>query len=83
MTAEKGLIVKSMAGHDAGKYFVVLSDDGRFLYLADGKERKLSSPKKKNRRHVEFTARVLSDKAIETDSKLRKELNAFAAKGGA
>ena len=82
-TVQKGRIVMSAAGHDAGLYFAVLHDDGKFLYLANGKERKLQSPKKKNKRHVKLTVRILPDTMIESDKRLRKALSAFEAEGGA
>ncbi len=49
-------IVRSTAGHDSGQLFVVLRADGEYLFLADGKGRKLESPKRKKRRHAEFVA---------------------------
>lgn len=45
-------IVLSSAGHDKGKLFVVLSTDGDYLLLADGKGRKLDAPKRKKRKHI-------------------------------
>ena len=44
----------SAAGHDRGRLYLILGEDGDRLLLADGKLRKLSSPKRKNRRHVMF-----------------------------
>ena len=32
-----GSVVKSIAGHDAGKYYIVIKTDGDFAYLVDGK----------------------------------------------
>lgn len=45
-------IVLSLAGHDEGKLFFVLGTDGEFLLLADGKGRKLETPKRKNAKHI-------------------------------
>lgn len=45
-------IVLSLAGHDAGRLFVALGSDGDCLLLADGKERKLDTPKRKNPKHL-------------------------------
>ena len=47
-------IVKSTAGRDKGKLFFVLDVEGDFLLLADGKTRRLESPKRKKRKHVRF-----------------------------
>ena len=49
-------IVRSAAGRDKGKLFVVLATEGEYLLLADGKGRKVESPKRKKRRHVLFVA---------------------------
>jgi len=42
------------AGHDRGALCLVLREEGERLLLADGKLRKLSRPKRKNRKHVMF-----------------------------
>ena len=47
MVVEKSDIVVSRAGRDKGKIFFVLEEDGTFAYLANGKERKIETPKKK------------------------------------
>ena len=51
-----GQIVRSVAGRDAKRVFAVvgIADDTSVL-VADGKLRKLASPKKKNLRHLRFT----------------------------
>ena len=56
MEIAKSDIVRSDAGRDKGKLFVVLAVEGEYLLLADGKGRKVESPKRKKRRHVLFVA---------------------------
>ena len=56
MEIAKSNIVRSDAGRDKGKLFVVLATEGEYLLLADGKSRKVESPKRKKRRHVLFVA---------------------------
>lgn len=56
MEIAKSNIVRSDAGRDKGKLFVVLAVEGEFLLLADGKSRKVESPKRKKCRHVLFVA---------------------------
>ena len=53
-------IVRSVAGRDQGKLFIVLAVEGEYLLLADGKSRKVESPKRKKRRHVLFVAPTAS-----------------------
>ena len=76
MEAKIGMIVRSMAGRDKGKFMVVVSMENGFVYLADGKERKLDSPKKKNAKHVSLTRTEVSTENL-TDKGLRKLLREF------
>ena len=84
MEIAKSNIVRADAGRDKGKLFVVLSVEGEYLLLADGKSRKVESPKRKKRRHVLFVAadeNRLSDKIKReekiTNSELRRTLAGY------
>ena len=74
-------IIRSDAGRDKGKLFVVLAVEGEYLLLADGKSRKVENPKRKKRRHVLFVAseetrlseKIKSEEKI-TNSELRRTL---------
>ena len=48
-----GAFVRSVAGHDKGGYFFILREEGEYIYLVDGKYRRLDCPKKKKKKHVE------------------------------
>ncbi|WP_298024380.1 KOW domain-containing RNA-binding protein [uncultured Dysosmobacter sp.] len=84
MEIAKSNIVRSDAGRDRGKLFVVLAVEGEFLLLADGKSRKVESPKRKKRRHVLFVAadenrlseKIKSEEKV-TNSELRRTLAAY------
>ncbi|MBQ8823643.1 MAG: KOW domain-containing RNA-binding protein [Ruminococcus sp.] len=76
MEAETGLIVRAIAGRDAGKFFVVLKKENDRLFIADGKSRKLSSPKQKNIKHVRATNNVIALEHI-TDKMLRTVLKEY------
>ncbi len=57
---EIGRVVISAAGRDKGLPFAVVATEGdNYVYLADGKFRKLGSPKKKKIKHVTETGLVL------------------------
>ncbi len=75
MNIIEGQIVASKAGHDAGRFFAAVKISDGYIYLADGKERKLNNPKKKNIKHIAKTETVV--KIPETDKQLRKLLNSF------
>ena len=76
--------VRSDAGRDRGKLFIVLAVEGEYLLLADGKGRRVEAPKRKKRRHVLFVAADesrLADKIKRsekiTNSELRRTLAAY------
>ncbi len=76
MEFTSGMVVISSAGHDGGNWFVVTGADERYVYIADGKERKLASPKRKNPRHIRKTG-ITVDITEMTDKGLRRALNAL------
>ena len=84
MEIAKSDIVRSDAGRDKGKLFAVLAVEGEYLLLADGKSRKVESPKRKKRRHGLFVAsdesrlseKIKSEEKI-TNSELRRTLAAY------
>ena len=69
-----GRVVISSAGHDKGRFMLVVGADGDRILVADGKERKLEHPKKKNIRHVRATESTIESEGL-TDKRLRKTLN--------
>ena len=44
----------SVAGHDSGKYYVIIKMDSEYVYLVDGRIRTLSHPKKKKMKHIKM-----------------------------
>lgn len=48
-----GNLAKSIAGHDKNQIFMILREDERDVYLADGLRRGIENPKRKNKRHVQ------------------------------
>ena len=51
---EKGMLVRSKAGHDTGEIFVITGTEDAYVYLADGRLRTLQKPKKKKKKHVQI-----------------------------
>ena len=77
MPVGTGRVVRSIAGRDAGVFYVVLEDrDGRVL-LADGKRRPLERPKCKSRRHIRKTNTVLELSGAATNKMLRRARRPF------
>ena len=81
MEIAKSDIVRSDAGRDQGKLFIVLAVEGEYLLLADGKARPVSRPKRKNVRHVAVTSlraddieRLLADGLSPTNKQVKRAL---------
>ena len=66
----KGSDVKAVAGRDCGGLFVVTDADEKYCFIADGKSRRLASPKRKNVKHLSLTNSMIDINGI-TDKKLR------------
>lgn len=73
------MIVRSVAGHDKGRFLVITAVEDDFAFLADGKERKLLAPKKKRLKHIRLTNTVI-DTGNLTDKGLRQFLAEYTAK---
>ncbi len=69
-----GMIVRSSAGSDKDNFFVVVKAENGLVYIADGKRRKLDSPKAKNPKHLSKTNHNLNLQKITTDKALRVAL---------
>lgn len=73
MIIKKGMIVKALARKERGRYFVAVEQEGKTVLIADGRKRRLGSPKRKNIRHLELTGREIELNDI-TEKKLRNVL---------
>lgn len=81
MDITQGLIVKSKAGRDNGKLFIVLQTENEFAYIADGVLRNSDRPKKKKLKHLQptnYCSQPIKDKLLSngfvTNSELRNAL---------
>ena len=87
MEIDKSSLGVSKAGRDQGQLFYVIDADEQYVYLADGKSRRLEKPKRKKRKHIEQIPRTESRIAEKIrngekvlNSELRKELASFGQK---
>ena len=68
-----GQVVKSKAGRDKDKLFVVLDIvDKSYVMVVDGKLRKLENPKKKKIKHLSLYNSIIDELS---DKKASKEMN--------
>ena len=70
----RGQVIKSAAGRDKGYLMTVISYDGKFVYVSDGRERRIGHPKRKNPKHITVTEFSLTEEELRSDKALRKAL---------
>ena len=49
-----GMFAISLAGHDKGRIYLIIKEEGDFVYLTDGKTRGIENPKKKRKKHLQI-----------------------------
>ena len=52
MSGYVGCLARSLAGRDAGVICLILREEDENVFIADGRDRRVETPKKKNRKHV-------------------------------
>ena len=71
-----GQFVSSKAGHDKDTIYVIVGEQGDFVYLSDGRLKAPDHPKKKRRKHVQPTNDMVNPslrEKLETGQVLNKE----------
>lgn len=66
-----GCFASSLAGHDKGKIYLIVDEKDDYVFLSDGSIKKMGSPKKKKRKHIQLT-NVTCEKSL-YDKLLNKE----------
>lgn len=51
---------KSLAGHDKGTVYIIIKEENDYVYVVDGKYKKLQAPKRKNVKHIECVSSIYS-----------------------
>ena len=74
---QRGSVVLSSCGRDKGLTMVVLEVTPAGILLADGRERLLQHPKRKNPRHVIVTCFTVDESSMATNRELRRALRAI------
>ena len=49
-----GYFASSLCGHDKGRIYMIVSEDGEMVGLCDGTHRCVSNPKKKKKKHIQM-----------------------------
>lgn len=76
MNIQIGSVVKALAGREKNSFYVAVGIHDGFVLIADGKERKLENPKRKNVKHISPTNTIIDTDGL-TNKKLRKLIAEF------
>ena len=52
-----GNLAVSLAGHDKGQIYLIIREDGEYVYLCDGRLKTTEQSKRKNRKHIQIIKR--------------------------
>ncbi|MDW7667255.1 MAG: KOW domain-containing RNA-binding protein [Bacillota bacterium] len=75
-----GQLVKSKAGRDKGKLFIIKEIiNDKYVYIVDGELRKISNPKKKKVKHLIIYKRIFKEFQEQTKNSI-KLTNVFVKK---
>ncbi len=73
-----GRLAASAAGRDKGSVLCVLDEEGGYVLLADGRKRKVETPKRKKLKHIV----LLDDAAVYGGPVTNKAVRAFIRENG-
>ena len=81
-----GCFATSIAGHDHNNIYVIIDADDEYVYLVDGKIRKVNNPKKKKLKHVQLIKRTddtitgrINDNAALTNEDIKYAIKKYIA----
>ncbi len=77
MELKRGTVVRSKAGRDGDSFLVVLESSKDYVLVADGKNRPLERPKRKNIKHIALTETILTEEQLQTNKAVRHALSDF------
>lgn len=60
-----GYFATARAGHDAGSLYVIVREEGAYVYVSDGHLRSVERPKKKSRRHVQIIKKTVEQDILD------------------
>lgn len=77
MELKRGMVVRSKAGRDGDSFLVVLEVLNGFVLVADGKQRLIERPKRKNVKHIAITELIVKEEQLQTNRSIRHVLSDF------
>ena len=80
-----GNFAASLAGHDKNQIYIIIREDDEYVYLCDGRLKKVSNPKRKNKKHIqiikkgtdtELTQRLLNNEVVR-DEEIKRTIKLY------
>ena len=56
---ETGMLVRSLAGHEKDRLYIIIRQDEEYVWLVDGRNRTMEKPKKKKKKHTTTQPQVV------------------------
>ncbi len=82
-----GSFAISKAGHDKGSCYVIVGEEEDFVYLCDGRLKKLQPPKRKRKKHIQLINRTVNSELLKkftekiTDEEIKYEIKQYLKQG--
>ncbi len=82
-----GSFAISKAGHDKGSCYVIVGEEEDFVYLCDGRLKKLQAPKRKRKKHIQVINRTVNSELLKkftekiTDEEIKYEIKQYLKQG--
>ena len=80
MQLKPGMLVKSKAGHDKDRIYVIIRAEDEYVYVADGDLRPLRRMKRKNGKHLQPILKMRLEK-MPDDAAVRSIIRKFTRQG--
>lgn len=80
MEGWKGMLAISKAGHDKDQIFYIIEENKEYVYLADGKNRRLEKPKKKKKKHIQIIKE--QPKVLTTNEEIKRIVKLYKQSRG-
>lgn len=77
-----GMFARSKAGHDKGSLYLIVKAEPEYVYLADGRRRPLSKPKKKKWKHIQIIKQMPEHWNLDqkNDDDIKRAIKQYEAK---
>ena len=78
-----GYLAYSLAGHDKGEVYFIISETDDYVYAVNGLSRTVDRPKKKNKKHMQVIKKegMIKDASSVTNEEIKRLIRIYY-KGG-